>query len=580
MKCPDCGFECLPGDVECLACGVDIVLAAENKEKERVRAIEARERKEKYDIELKKELGLIPDDDEPVVKEPVQGKTLQDVFKKKPACPKCGADRHAESVECIRCGLIFEKYKYGVKQGSQNGSGNGSQANVAPVPVWTERDDDRTDEIDIARLDQLLTEEAVTSDDDLDQPLEMESASGRQETYQPEKPAVTDLMSDNPGMANGSGLMSQAVETSVQEKDKLNVRKDGQPRYKIRNPQIPESTWTIYKRKLNNRSHSLISALNSGWNAFETWSGGKKKAVRNTGIVICVVLLVASSPFLYSLITEIRNDYRIKAEAERQKQVQLDFMSHRDAISKRIKEMVDQRMVDKAEKEMALYNIPALKNELVPLENYIDEYRIMESVKNLPESQFEKQYEAYSRLSDIDPQNGLYAERKEIFRQKYADSEYMKALSYYNSGKKDPAMLDKSIKTVKKSVSLYPGSAKYQSLKQQLMKERLLFYDGNDKIAMAARDDGMGRNLYSDQRKISVWIVNKSQETVFINVQYFTMLGKNGLSYTYNDMGNRLSGKIEPGEQTWGELYFRTGTSPARLTFNHLVCGKIYRDFP
>jgi hypothetical protein len=58
------------------------------------------------------------------------------------------------------------------------------------------------------------------------------------------------------------------------------------------------------------------------------------------------------------------------------------------------------------------------------------------------------------------------------------------------------------------------------------------------------------------------------------------MVGKNGISYTYNDTGNRMSGKLDPGEQTWGELYFRTSASPAKLVFNHLVCGKISREFP
>lgn len=580
MKCPECGFEYLPGDEECLACGVHLASAADNKEKERIRAIEANERKERYDIELKKELGLIPTEDAKI--EPSQGKTLQEAFKKKPLCPKCGADKHPDALECIRCGVIFDKYKYGsngIKPEIPSTPVKTEPSPVVPPPQWTDREDDKTDEIDLARLDQLLTETEPQSIDEIEQPLEMESVS----------------LTDTPGSVvdiHQSAVMpkqtmdvqepnSQSV--SLDDKkgaEKISKKGDGAPRFKIRTPQKSDTTWEIYQRKTKIRVDSFVTGLKSMWNSFETSCGGRKKALRNLGFLAFVLILIVCSPTIYSFSKNVIKGFQVRAELERQKEVQLNFFSHRDDITNRITKNITERQLQSAENEIAALDIPALKNELRPLKNYLSEIRISEEADRIPENNYEKKFETYSKLVELNSQNDTYRSKREEYRLKYADNEYIKAMSYYNKGKKDPSLLDKSLKTIEKSVALFPGFNKYQSLETTLIKQKLLFYEGNDKIAMAVRDDGMGKRLFSDQRKLSVWILNKSKETVYINVQYFTMLGKNGLKYTYNDTGSRLSGKIEPGQQTWGEIYFRTSTSPAKLTFNHLVCGKISRDFP
>lgn len=580
MKCPECGFEYLDGDEECLACGVHLASAAENKEKERIRAVEANERKERYDIELKKELGLIPADDDAV--EPGQGKTLQDVFKKKPSCPKCGAERHPEALECIRCGVIFDKYKFGsngFKTERASTPLKTESSPVVPPPQWTDREDDKTDEIDLARLDQLLTESNPETFDGLDQPLEMESRLSKV-TSDPvvEIPATTTISNQTRDVQGPDVKPDSLDNKKLAEKNSNKV--DGAPRFKIRNPQKSETTWEIYQRKTKTRIDSFMTGAKSMWNSFESYCGGRVKALRNVGILIFVLFLIVSSPMIYSFSIDVINRFQVKAEQKRQNEVQLNFFSHRDDITNRITKNITERQLDSAEKEIAALDIPALKNELRPLKNYLSEIRISEEADRIPASNYEKKFEAYSQLVELNSQNETYRSKREEYRLKFADNEYIKAIGYYNKGKKDPNLLDKSIKTIKKSVDLFPDSNKYKELKSTLIKQKLLFYEGNDKIAMAVRDDGMGKRLFSDQRKLSVWLVNKSQETVYINVQYFTMVGKNGLNYTYNDTGSRLSGKIEPGQQTWGELYFRTSTSPAKLTFNHLVCGKISRDFP
>ena len=580
MKCPECGFECLPGDVECLACGVHLNSAVENKEKERIRAIEANERKERYEIELKKELGLIPaDDDKP---EPAKGKTLEDTFKKKPMCPKCGAEKAPEAKECSRCGVIFDKLKYGVNGTNQDNQPSSIQSTATPIasrpPVLPPLDSDKTVEIDMATLELLLKQTDQKMDEEPEPPLEMESTS---------------LVSVVPGLAQASSDSVppiQNIETqrpSVRPRPKAETRVDtdraganGDQRFKFRSPQKSETTWTIYYKKFMKILNSVMVRVNSAWSSFETLSGGRKNALRNSGILVFVILLIASSPFIYSQYKDIRKGFQERAEQKRQKTVELAFFKRRAEINSRLRKIIDDGKFSTAEQEIAELDIPALKNEIRPLKNYLEEIRSAESVKKIPDDNYEKKYEAYSRLVKLNAQNEFYRAKMEEFRLKYADNEYMKALGYYRKGSKDPAMLDKAIKTVKTSVSLIPGDSKYQGLRVTLVKAKLLFYEGNDKIAMAVRDEGMGKRLFSDQRKISVWILNKSQEAVYINVQYFTMLGKNGIKYTYNDTGSKLSGRINPGEQTWGELYFRTSASPAKLTFNHLVCGKISREFP
>jgi tetratricopeptide (TPR) repeat protein len=364
------------------------------------------------------------------------------------------------------------------------------------------------------------------------------------------------------------------------EVEKISKKENGAPRYKIRSPQKSDTTWEIYQRKTKTRVESFSTGLRSMWNTFETRCGGRKKALRNVGFLAFVLLLIACSPMIYSFSKNVIKGFQIRAEVARQKEVQLNFFSHRDDITNRITKNITERQFQSAENEIAALDIPALKNELRPLKNYLSEIRTSEEADRIPENNYEKKFEAYKKLVELNSQNDTYRSKREEYRLKYADNEYIKAMAFYNKGKKDPSLLDKSLKTIEKSVELFPGYNKYHELKATLIKQKLLFYEGNDKIAMAVRDDGMGKRLFSDQRKLSVWILNKSQETVYINVQYFTMLGKNGLKYTYNDTGSKLSGKIEPGQQTWGELYFRTSTSPAKLTFNHLVCGKISREFP
>lgn len=573
MKCPECGFECLPGDLECLACGVHIGSALENKEKERIRAIEAIERKAQYELELKKELGLIPSEEEKIT--PVQGNTLEETFKKKPSCPKCGAERKPDALECVRCGVIFDKFKYGSNNVPSKSSGSSSDQKSLEESTESVKlpssmdvfDADKTDEINLETLDLLLKEHPKEPHED--------GTSGPGLAVHPvhvtgQDPKDTD-----------SSVKPVRNSQEIPADEGVDVPKAPRSReFNIRSFQKKESTWDIYRNKIVQRSGHVMARIRGFWSWFEQTCGSRNKALASTGIALIVLVILSFSPAIYNWTSSVYQGFQEKAELKRQKNIASEFLKNKDGITNKIIQELEKGNFEEAEKVLSSYDVPPLKKELSTLKNYYEEKQIFRTLGQIPRGQFESLFKTYARLAELNPQNESYRQGLEKARLDYAESLYAKAVGFHNTGKKDPERLDQGIRLIKKAVEVMPGASKYQDLKFRMIKEKLLFYDGNDKIAMAVRDDGMGQRLFSGQRKISVWILNRSQERIFINVQYFTMLGKNGLKYTYNDTGSKLSGKLEPGEQTFGELYFRTGTSPAKLTFNHLVCGKIFREFP
>lgn len=572
MKCPECGFECLPGDAECLACGVHIGAALENKEKERIRAIEANERKAQYELELKKELGLIPTEDEKTGA--AQNKTLEETFKKKPSCPKCGTDRDPQALECVRCGVIFDKFKYGstnavpkdtLSSFGQRSSGSPDKPLQTALPLSV-FDADKTDEINLEQLNQLLKEHPIET------PGKSAVEAEKAET------GFHDPVHDQNGTT-----VSEKPAKGHQEKIQGEVPGPKSPRtreFNIRTFQKPESTWDIYRNKISRQSGHAVMRFRSFWNGFEQKCGSRNNALITSGLMVFVLVILFFSPAIFTWSSSVYQGFQEKTELKRQKKVAVEFFQNKDGIVKKFRQDLEKGNFKEADKMLAAYDVPTLKKDLTPLKNYYEENQILKSLEQIPDQNYESKFKTYSRLVELNSQNDSYREGLARASLEYAENLYTKAVRYHNTGKKDPDRLDQAIRTIKQAVQVMPNSMKYQNLKTVLMNEKLLFYEGNDKIAMAVRDDGMGGRLFSGQRKISVWVLNKSQERVFINVQYFTMLGKNGIKYTYNDTGSKLSGKLDPGEQTWGELYFRTGTSPSKITFNHLVCGSITREFP
>ncbi|MBU1172243.1 MAG: DUF4352 domain-containing protein [Proteobacteria bacterium] len=638
MKCPECGFECLPDDVECLACGIDIASAKDNKEKERIRSLEAAERKEKYDLEFKKELGLISDEEENQLSNR-NGASLEDTFKKNPSCPKCGAERHPDAVECLRCGVIFEKMNIHV-------NGVHTQIPTKPVPVEATsspvahafksqpaihtdvsdgngviRPEDKTDEIDLADLKMMghdeiepeKTEEPEKREEPekTEQPeelvLEMESSAGPNGAESPSDRMVKDVPAALGGEAVQSQRFSFQGAPTISDDRSMAETLTLQPESPDR-PEIPganEQTEIIDLKTFSPRIRPISGGV-SGYNVFRkkckaafekasAWSHvvlvrgkakvdqlalNKRKSIKVFSILAIAIVLALSTPFVISYYKNAKIERLQREHSEKLESIRVDFLNNKDEITRKIKLIISNRLFESAEKEIALYDIPSLQDELVPLNNYLKEIRMFEKAKTIPAVEFEQNYNAFSDLLKLNPDSQLYQAKKEFYRQKLANSEYSLAAAYAQGKNKNITDLDKALAAVNKALELYPDSKNFIKLKKNLLTENLLYYKGNGNIVMAVRDDGMGKKLYSGQRRMTLWLKNISQDTVYINVQFFTMIGKDKKRYTYNDIGRRFKTKLMPGEETRGELYFRTRALPSKIVFSHLISGEIHRSFP
>jgi hypothetical protein len=108
----------------------------------------------------------------------------------------------------------------------------------------------------------------------------------------------------------------------------------------------------------------------------------------------------------------------------------------------------------------------------------------------------------------------------------------------------------------------------------------LLFYEGNENVHMAVRDDGLTKGATGGQRKLYVWLKNVGTNPFFVNVEYFTLVGKNKKRYSYNNCSRELVTNLQPGQETGGFLYFYTSSRPAKLIFSHITAGTVSRTFP
>ena len=401
MKCPDCGFECLPDDVECLACGVDIVSAAENKEKERIRSIEAAERKEKYDIELKKELGLIPDDEQLNVEQET-GSTLEETFKKKPVCPKCGAERYPDTLECFRCGVIFDKLKDGKSANTvpqsvsvetvqpvfiemKNESTVNLNSNVViqadveinqPVVFSITKNhitgEDKTDGIDLADLKLMDSEKAASPNDE------------KHEDNQTDSSTSTTEPGDQPPFKMEKGSLD--IVSVSQEKDPASViiKKKGDfvARKKLvpRPTMINDSTFTIYKRKFLKITTSVFEQTTTYINKrinklIQLCCGNEKNKQIFAGLLILLIFVVLS-PVIYSSYKHVKAEHQKREYAVKLRDLQIYFLMHRDEITNNIRKIIENKQFEEAKQAISKYDIPVLSVELIPVKNYLNEIKL------------------------------------------------------------------------------------------------------------------------------------------------------------------------------------------------------------
>jgi len=244
------------------------------------------------------------------------------------------------------------------------------------------------------------------------------------------------------------------------------------------------------------------------------------------------------------------------------------------------KSLIDQREFDRYLSEIKKYEIPSLEGDLDEIKKYFEEIRIVESIKQIPENDYEKNYDVYSRLSDIAPQNKGYLEQRDMYKQKLAEKYYLEAARYLNKKNRVHSDLAVSFAAIERAIQLGGENKRYVEIKYELKKAELLFFEGNENVHMAVRDDGLTQGATGGQRKLYVWIKNVGTNPFFVNVEYFTLVTKDNKRYSYNNCSRELVTKLLPGQEAGGFLYFYTASQPVELIFSHISAGTVSRIFP
>lgn len=269
-----------------------------------------------------------------------------------------------------------------------------------------------------------------------------------------------------------------------------------------------------------------------------------------------------------------------QAQAEKYQRIADEFNSREEEIVEHLRSLIEKRQFDLFKQEIAPYDIPPLQEKLAPVKKYRDEITLFDSAKWIPAAEYGKNYEVYFQLHQMAPENTLYKSKMQHYRKLYAERKYRTAKAFLKKKKRYRSELQTALSDVEKAIELEGLKKKYRKLRHELQKAELLFFEGNDQVQMAVRDDGITKGATGGQRKIYVWIKNVGDINFFVNVDYFSLVTESGKAYSYNNCSRELLVDLKPGEQTQGYIYFYTPEAPAKLVFAHINAGKISRKFP
>ena len=328
-------------------------------------------------------------------------------------------------------------------------------------------------------------------------------------------------------------------------------------------------------------------ALRAGWRrvgelffALVCWLKGLKPMWY--GAALGALLVMLALPFAWKEGAAIKARWEFRAQVKQSRLLVEEFLKNGDAIGQKIRGLADGRKFVEAHEVLQQFDLPVLQEKLIPLKRYLEEKELYAQVRKVPAWEFEKNYTLFTRLVGLNPSREIYRSKQALYKKRFADQCYKAALEYSRSGKTDARQSDEMVAKIQKALTFYPKNKRYKALCRELIRGNLLFYKGNANFQMALRDEGRGTSsLHRNQRKITVWLKNSSDKTLYINPELFTLKTSNGKSLKYNNMAaSGFKGKLAPGEKTAGVLYFRTLAMPRQLIFEHLIAGVVQREFP
>ncbi len=484
-------------------------------------------------------------------------------------CPKCGYERQQNDTECPLCGLDYiqddaqRAEKEALKQRTterKKEEGPKKQPNSPPSPPdtkVTQRPIGTCPKCDYDRLPQ--------------------------HAECPNCGVIYEKHNDFIASKQADEDTKRQIEQKKLFKEKNRIQKEVEKR--IAKEKSKKKNNSVDKSPIK-KSDSIESAKKITQESIKKVSSpGNLKKIR-IGLAVLVILVVVgfvATHFGSMYIESVRVAKQKEAELQlikKRKTITDNFNKNRIEIKSHLKSLIAQKKYDTYENEIKKYDIPSLKNELSDTKQYLKETKLFEIAKALPGKEYRKNYNAYTQLIKLNKKNKLYKKKVKYYRAKLANKKYKEAKIYFSKKERLKPELKKAISAINEVCGLEPAVKKYKNLRYKLKKAELLFYEGNDRVQMAVRDDGITKGAVGGQRKLYIWIKNIDSEPFYINLDYFSLTCRNKKTYSYNDCSKQLVVNLQPGKETKGYLYFYTKSRPVKLTFAHINAGTVARIFP
>ncbi len=497
-------------------------------------------------------------------------------------CPKCGYDRQPEDTHCELCGVDFglldrqaaekkQLKKKALKQAGKKSSEQKLELEITEPETFSQESPvsgecpkcgagRKAGDVECPRCGVIYKKHEQLL---IQQQADKEAAKKAEEQRLLEKKAQ---------------IQQEAEEAIVKAKAKreAEARKLAEKDQEVKQPDTEDGK--KFYQKITDALDKVVARLK-----------GNAKKIAACTLIVFFVFAAGWGVVTLVLNWQESNERERLTSRQREEQQRLEeerkkifsyFRVNRNELSSHFKSLIEKRKFDRYTSEIKKYQIPSLEGDLDEIKKYFEEIKIFDSAKRIPGRDYEKNYDIYSLLCKMAPKNQVYRKKRNIYRKKLAEKNYLKAMGFLNKKNRVRSDLTASLAAIDRAIQLEGKRKKYNKIKYELKNAVLLFYEGNENVHMAVRNDGLTKGATGGQRKLYVWLKNVGSSPFFVNVEYFTLVGKNKKRYSYNNCSRELIVNLQPGQDTGGFLYFYTSSRPAKLIFSHISAGTVSRIFP